>query len=102
PVVDLRRRFSLPAGEETRSSRIVVVDVGDQDVGMVVDGVSEVLRVSAETIEPPSPVVTTVESGYLRGIAKLDERLIILLALDKVLSGSERDALADLEAGAAA
>src|SRR5437762_8291418 len=57
PVVDLRRRFGLPFADHTRASRIVVVEIGDQVVGIVVDGVSEVLRVNNTTIEPPSPVV---------------------------------------------
>jgi len=93
PVVDLRRRFGLPLGDHTRASRIVVVEIGDQVVGIVVDGVSEVLRVNKGTIEPPSPVVAGIESDYLHGIAKLPERLVILLNLDRVLARDERRAL---------
>jgi purine-binding chemotaxis protein CheW len=93
PVVDLRRRFGLPLAEHTRASRIVVVEIGDQVVGIVVDGVSEVLRVNNATIEPPSPVVAGVESDYLHGIAKLPDRLVILLNLDRVLARDERRAL---------
>lgn len=96
PVVDLKKRFGLRDGEEARSSRIVVVDVGQQTLGMVVDGVSEVLRVAKGAIEPPSPVVTTIESDYIRGIAKLEGRLIILLDLDKVLSWEERRKLKEV------
>ena len=96
PVVDLKKRFGLRDSEEGRSSRIVVVDVGQQTLGMVVDGVSEVLRVTKGAIEPPSPVVTTIESDYIRGIAKLEGRLIILLDLDKVLSWEERRKLMDV------
>ena len=92
-VIDLRRRFGLPAAEHTRASRIVVVEINDQVVGMVVDGVSEVLRVNTATIEPPSPVVAGIDSEYLQGIAKLPERLVILLDLDRVLAREERRAL---------
>lgn len=95
PVLELRKRFGLKTGERDRESRIVVVDVKGQTLGMVVDGVSEVLRLPSEAVEPPSPVVTTVESGFLRGIAKLEGQLIILLELDRVLSGEERQALAE-------
>jgi purine-binding chemotaxis protein CheW len=94
PVVDLRRRFGLPSAEHTRSTRIVVVEIGDQVVGIVVDGVSEVLRVNTATVEPPSPVVAGIDSEYLHGIAKLPERLVILLDLDRVLARDERSALA--------
>ena len=93
PVVDLRRRFGLPTAEHTRASRIVVVEIGDQVVGIVVDGVSEVLRVSQMTVEPPSPVVAGIDSEYLHGIAKLPDRLVILLDLDKILAKEERRAL---------
>jgi purine-binding chemotaxis protein CheW len=93
PVVDLRRRFGLPSGEHTRASRIVVLEIGDQVVGVIVDGVSEVLRVNTATVEPPSPVVAGIDSEYLQGIAKLPERLVILLDLDRVLAREERRAL---------
>src|SRR5438270_468874 len=93
PVVDLRRRFGLPTADHTRASRIVVVEIGDQVVGIVVDGVSEVLRVSSVIVEPPSPVVAGIDSEYLSGIAKLPERLVILLDLDRILAKEERRAL---------
>jgi purine-binding chemotaxis protein CheW len=93
PVVDLRRRFGLPKATHTRASRIVVVEIGDQVVGIIVDAVIEVLRVSAATVEPPSPVVAGLDSEYLHGIAKLPERLVMLLNLDRVLARDERRAL---------
>jgi len=93
PVVDLRRRFGLPTADHTRASRIVVVEIGDQVVGIIVDGVSEVLRVSSLIVEPPSPFVAGIDSEYLHGIAKLPERLVILLDLDRILAKEERRAL---------
>jgi purine-binding chemotaxis protein CheW len=93
PVVDMRRRFGLPLAEHTRATRIVVLEIGDQVVGAIVDGVSEVLRVNAATVEPPSPVVAGVDSEYLLGIAKLPDRLVILLDLDRVLAREEHRAL---------
>jgi purine-binding chemotaxis protein CheW len=96
PVIDLRKRFGLTQGQETKDSRIVTVDVHGLKVGMVVDGVSEVLRVPEEAIEPPSPIVTTVDSAFITGIAKVAERLIILLDLGKVLTGDEQAQLKTL------
>ncbi|MBA3826103.1 MAG: purine-binding chemotaxis protein CheW [Ktedonobacterales bacterium] len=93
PVLDLRKRFSLLAAEHTRASRIVVVEIGGQTIGLVVDGVSEVLRIMTDRIEPPSPLVTGIDSRYLRGIAKLEDRLIVLLDLDQVLSPVEQQQL---------
>ena len=98
PVVDLKKRFGLEGGERTKASRIVVVDVGDHTIGMMVDAVSEVLRVAGGAVEPPSPVVTTIESDYIRGIAKLEGRLIILLDLDKVLSWDDKRKLREVVA----
>lgn len=93
PVVDLRRRFGLHTVDHTRATRIVVVEIGDQVVGMVVDSVSEVLRVNTSAIEPPSPIVAGIDSEYLQGIVKLTDRLVILLDLDRVLAREERRAL---------
>ena len=94
PVLDLRKRFGLTASESTRRSRIVVGELGEHTVGLVVDGVSEVLLVSSESVEPPSTLVTSADSAFLRGVAKLDERLILLLDLSRILTRSEQDDLA--------
>jgi purine-binding chemotaxis protein CheW len=89
PVVDLRCRFGLDSIEDTKDTRIVVVAIDSMKVGMVVDGVSEVLNVNTDEIEPPSPMVTTVDSGFIEGIAKQEKRLVILVDLGKVLSIQE-------------
>ncbi len=94
PVVDLRRRFNLPLGTTSKETRIVVVEMNGATVGMIVDGVSEVLQVSDEAVEPPSPIVMTIDSAFIRGIAKVGERLIILLDLSQVLNGQEQASLA--------
>jgi purine-binding chemotaxis protein CheW len=93
PVIDLRKRFGLPQGEITKDTRIVNVEMDGVKVGMMVDAVSEVLRVAEENIEPPSPIVVTVDSAFITGIAKVDERLIILLDLARVLSTEEQTRL---------
>ena len=96
PVVDLRKRFGLPAEEESKENRIVVVDIGAQDIGVVVDAVTEVLRIATESVEPPASVITTADSEYLLGIAKLDSRLIILLDLERVLTEAEHSSLLEM------
>lgn len=89
PVLDLRKRFGLAPRAATKETRIVVVAMNNQTVGMVVDAVSEVLRVSPEAIEPPSPLVLTANSAFIRGLAKVGEHLVILLNLSQVLSTQE-------------
>lgn len=97
PVIDLRKRFGLPVGDATKSSRIVVVEAGGQMIGMVVDAVAETLRLSADMIEPPSPVVVNVDSAYVRGVGKQENRLVILIDLEKVLTQKELDTLSNVE-----
>jgi len=96
PVVDLRKRFGLPVGDQSAENRIVVVDIGGQDIGVIVDAVNEVLRIFNDSVEPPSSVITTADSDYLMGIAKVDDKLLILLDLESVLSAEERAVLADV------
>lgn len=93
PVLDLRKRFGLPEGERTNETRIIVVDVDNRTVGLKVDAVSEVLRLPADTVEPPPSWVTGIESDYIKGVGKLDGRLIILLDVAKILTRTEKDAL---------
>lgn len=102
PVIDLRKRFGLLDQQATKDTRIVVVYIEETKVGMIVDGVSEVLSVAEEAIEPPSPIVTTIDSAFIRGIAKLDERLVILVDLGKVFSAQEMGTLAATGVPAAA
>ena len=87
PVVDLAARLALGITERARSARVVVVDGGSESVGLLVDGVSEVLRVPAADVEPPSARTTGDGPTAVLGVAKLGERLVLLLDLDAVLLG---------------
>lgn len=93
PVLDLRRRFGMPAHPHTQATRIVVTELSDQVVGIMVDGVTEVLRVPDAAIEPPTAVVAGLDAEYLQGIAKLEDGLVILLDVDRVLGKEERRVL---------
>ena len=103
PVIDLHKRFGLQniaknedLTDHRDESRIVVVSMNGTKVGMIVDGVSEVLRVSTESIEPPPPMVASINSAFITGIAKVSEKLIILLDLARILSLSEKEQMASL------
>ncbi|RMG87875.1 MAG: purine-binding chemotaxis protein CheW [Candidatus Dadabacteria bacterium] len=97
PVVDLRKRFGLPPRERDRSTRIVVVELGEKVVGFIVDSVSEVLRVPERLVEPPPPIVGGVDRQYIQGVVKLDDRLLILLDLRKLLGTGEEKELREFE-----
>ena len=88
PVIDLRRRFALPAASRDRNARIIVLRVAGQTVGAAVDAVTEVLRIPADVVESPGAVLGS-GAAPLRGIAKVDARLIILLDLDRVFEQAD-------------
>lgn len=89
PVVDLRARFHLPLRTPNKETRIVVVELEDKVVGFLMDAVKQVIRVDKAIIEPPPPQATSVDSNYLKGIAKLEDRLLTLLDLKILLGDTE-------------
>lgn len=97
-VVDLRRRFHLERREPDKDTRIIVVELGKRTVGFLTDAVKEVLRVHPSTIEPPPELTLGIDAAYIQGVAKLQDRLLILLDLEKVLSTEEKEALNTLAA----
>jgi purine-binding chemotaxis protein CheW len=98
PVIDLRARFGLPEGELSDESRIMVLQARGKTIGIVVDAVSEVLRVKQEQIAPPPPTVAGLGRDYLSGLVKLDGRLLILLDIDKIFNEDELQALKEAAA----
>lgn len=94
PIVDLKKRFNLEGGESSeREKRVIVVNVGNSIVGVVVDSVSEIIRIPKENVEPPPPIVAGIESAYIEGVGKVDKRLIILLNIEKILTEREKEEL---------
>lgn len=85
PVLDLRRRFMASAAESGKEDRIVVASVSGTTMGLVVDAVSEVLRVSRGAIEPVPDIVQSAQSDCLKGIARLSDRLVIIMDLESLL-----------------
>ena len=93
PIVDLRTRFSLSLSPGNQKSVIVIMEWAGLHVGLIVDRVTDVTRIAQADINPPSPLLSTVDNAYLRGIGRFKERLLILLDLSRVFSLEEQAAL---------
>jgi purine-binding chemotaxis protein CheW len=91
PVIGLRRRLGLEKQSAGKQTRIVVVDVHNQTLGFIVDSVSEVLRIHSDTVEP-TPRLGKTERDYISGVGKLDSRLLLMIDLEQLMSGTEFDA----------
>lgn len=89
-VMDLASRFGLAKAKRTDSTRIVVGEVADRIVGLVVDEVPEVLRIQESSIDPtPGILESQIHAEFIRGVGKLDDRLIIILEASRILSVDE-------------
>jgi purine-binding chemotaxis protein CheW len=95
PVLDLRQRCGLPAGEATAATRVVVVQQASYNLGLIVDGVDEVRTIPGTAIEPVADIVRGAsEQRLLLGVARLDERLVLLLDLATIVAQEDLEALA--------
>jgi purine-binding chemotaxis protein CheW len=85
PVINLRKKFGLINKDTDDSSRVIIMDIQGITYGLVVDSVSEVLRIPSNIVEPPPPMASSMSSMFIKGIAKLENRLIILIDIDKFM-----------------
>jgi purine-binding chemotaxis protein CheW len=85
PVVDLRVRFSLPTADSSDSQRIVVVELKEKRIGMLVDSVSQVIKIPSGVVEDMPEEAISVDENFIKGVGKLDDRLIIILDLNRSL-----------------
>jgi purine-binding chemotaxis protein CheW len=102
PIFDLRERFGLPPRGQTATTRVIVVEVDGRLTGMVVDSASQVVRIPADQIDPPPPVLGGLSQEFITGVGKLGDELVILLNPDAILTADEKMALSSIDAPAAA
>jgi purine-binding chemotaxis protein CheW len=96
PVIDLRKRFNLPAVDRTEESRIIIVEVEERMVGLTVDSVSEVIRLSNKQIQEAPNQVAGEQTNLIMGVGKIDERMLIILNLERILTSEEQIALSEI------
>jgi len=90
PIIDLRTRLGLEKIEHNKDTRIIVVEFDSVTIGFIVDSVNEVLRISKSITEAPPELVTGINSDYITAVGKLEDRLLILLDLNKVINTNEK------------
>ena len=96
-VFNLRKKFSLPVKEFDDNTKIVITNVNNLNLGFLVDEVNEIVRIEDESIEVTPKVISSVDKEYLKGIAKMGDRLVLLLDLGRVLSIAEAEAAQKLQ-----
>lgn len=95
-VFNLRKRFSLPEKENDDNTKIIIVTMNEFLLGFIVDSVTEIVRIPDEDMEPTPPSLQGLDKRFLSGIGKVDEHIILMLDLSKVLSSEEEKEMADL------
>jgi purine-binding chemotaxis protein CheW len=94
PIIDLRKRFGLEELLNTESTRMIIVSKDDIEIGLIVDSANDVIDIYQNIIEPAPEVVGSAHIDYIKGVAKLDKRLIVMIDLAEVLkSENERSVL---------
>ncbi|EJL31633.1 chemotaxis protein CheW [Brevibacillus sp. BC25] len=84
PIINLRKMFDLEPLEETDDTRFVDLQMDGLNIGIIVDAVSEVMNIPQSLIEPAPPIIAGVEGKYLQGIARMNDKLIMLLDVDEI------------------
>ncbi|MBU2700102.1 purine-binding chemotaxis protein CheW [Sporomusaceae bacterium BoRhaA] len=93
PIIDLKKRFGLGTTTEKDTTRVVVIDIDNHKCGIVVDDVVEIIPIAAEEMEDSPTIAGGISSNYILGIGKVDERLIIALDMNKILTEKEEKEL---------
>lgn len=98
PIIDLRKKLGLVQKISDMHTRIMIIELDDQTIGFIVDNVNEVLRINKSITEEPPRMVSNIDSQYITSIGKLDDRMLILLDLAKILVGDEKELVENLVA----
>jgi len=89
PIIDLRKRFGIQECQYTDSTRVIIVALDDVEVGLIVDAANDVIDITEDSIEPSPVIVGVEEDEYVQGVTKVNNRLLILIDLAKILDKKE-------------
>jgi purine-binding chemotaxis protein CheW len=97
PVIDMRERFRMEKKDYNEMTRVIVVKIGEKLVGMIVDTVSQVLEMGANDVEDAPDIISGLSKEYIEGIGKINEQMIIVLKIEKVLTSEELSSLEKID-----
>ena len=92
PILDLAARLGLPPTETTARHVIIVAQIGRQIIGLLVDAVSDIITVGEDTIQPPPDLASSRSRNFVQGLVAIDDRMVSLISLDRVMPKPEADA----------
>ncbi|MFA5524079.1 MAG: chemotaxis protein CheW [Tissierellales bacterium] len=97
PIICLKRKFGMAGGQKDANTRIIVINLNDRQIGFLVDEASQTIRIDDLDIDPTPEVISGIERKYITGVGKVDNRLVILIDLEKVLTEDEKEKIENLE-----
>lgn len=96
PIISLKKRFNLSGGYDRNQGRVIVVNMNDKLIGFLVDEASQVLTIEDSNIDPTPEIISGIDRRYIDGIGKIDDKMVIILDFEKVLSESEKHELEEM------
>ncbi|WP_028330763.1 chemotaxis protein CheW [Brachyspira alvinipulli] len=91
PIIDLKKRFNLEEIEGDKNTGIIIVKIEDVDMGIIIDSISKVVSISNSDIQPPPPMLSGIGQKYIKGVGKLEDKLLVVLDLEKLFSTDEEE-----------
>lgn len=97
PIVDLKKRFNLEENDGEKNTAIIIVKIDDVDMGIIIDAISKVVSIATSNIQPPPPMLSGIGQKYIKGVAKLEDKLLVVLDLEKLIVGDDDDIEENIE-----
>lgn len=91
PIIDLKKRFNLEESEGDKNTGIIIAKIEDVDMGIMIDSVSKVVSMANSDIQPPPSMLQGIGQRYIKGVGKMEDKLLVVLDLDKLFTNEEDD-----------
>ena len=91
PIIDLKKRFNLEEIEGDKNTGIIIVKIEDVDMGIIIDSISKVVSIANSDIQPPPPMLSGIGQKYIKGVGKLEDKLLVVLDLEKLFTTDDDD-----------